>query len=85
LRVAQTTSTGDTVDFALTDGYVTMSVRGETPVQLTSPEILVTALSFERIQGKAPSIRYTLSGRLRSAEPYLQLSNQVTGLAKITR
>ena len=85
LRVAQTTTTGDTVDFVLTDGYVTMSVRGETPVQLTSSEILVTGMSFERLQGKAPSVRYSLSAKLRSAEPYLQLTNQVTGLAKITR
>jgi len=85
LRVAQTTSSGDTVDFALADGYVTMSVRGEAPVQLTSPEIRITAMTFERLQGQAPNVRYVLAGCLRSAEPYLQLSDQVTGLAKIIR
>jgi hypothetical protein len=85
LRVNQTTSTGDTADFALSGGHVIVSIRGEAAVELTSPEIEITALTFERLQGTSPAIKYRISGRLRSAEPYLQLSEETTGYAKISR
>lgn len=85
LRMQMSTGSADTVDFSLIDGQVTMSVRNETPVPITSREVQIDSLVFQRLQGTPPSIRFVLDGELRHVDPSFQTTAQTHGTASVRR
>lgn len=85
LRIQMSTSSSDTLDFGLSDGRVTMSVRNETPVPITSSEVEITSLTFQRLQGTPPTLRFFIDGNLRGVDQSYQVIHEIKGISGIRR